>query len=128
MASGPPLFTHGDLGSWLRSPVDPDHASAVERVVWGWLRPILGVTERPADPSPELVAWAIELGAIAYSNPDGLASYALESERTQYSSERRNELLASVANGGTAPTAPGAVAPPRGCYPPINLSPDPLGL
>jgi hypothetical protein len=117
------LFSPEDLTNWLRQPVSADAADVVERVVWGWLRPLLNLTERPATPSDELTAWAIELGGIAYSNPEGLSSYSLESESTGYSSERRDELLRAVATGGTA--FDGAVPAPRGSFPTARRYPDP---
>ena len=117
------LFSAADLTSWLRQPVEEASAVAVEAVVWGWLRPLLDLTERPAEPSDELKAWALELGGIAYANPEGLSSYSLESESTSYSSERRDELLRAVAGGGT--TAPGAALSPVGTFPSARRYPDP---
>jgi hypothetical protein len=121
-----PLFSAEDLTAWLRQPVSDDASDVVERVVWGWLKPLLtpqGITERPVSPSDELKSWAIELGAIAYANPEGLDSYSLESESSKYSSERRDQLLRSVAGGGT--TAPGAALSPVGTFPGARRYPDP---
>jgi hypothetical protein len=121
-----PLFGASDLSSWLRQPVTDDAADVVERVVWGWLKPLLasqGVTERPTDPSDELKAWAIELGAIAYANPEGLDAYSLESESSKYSSDRRDQLLELAASGGTA--TPGVALAPKGSFPSARPYPDP---
>lgn len=118
------LFDSAALTSWLRQPVSTDAAEVVERVVWGWLRPLLQVAERPTEPSDELKAWALELGGIAYANPEGLSSYSLESESSGYSSERRDEILRTVVSGGTTPD--GGVPAPTGCFPPP--CPDPNWL
>lgn len=112
------LFTADDLADWLHQPVTPEGAAVTERVVWGWLSPILGLTDRPDPPTASQAAWAVELGGIAYVNPEGLASYALESEKSDYSSERRDEILRLAAGGGVA-------VKPRGSFPPAYCYPDP---
>lgn len=110
------LFTAADLNALPGiSGVTDEQATMVERIVWGWLRPVLGVQDRPDSISPELFSWAIELGAIAQENPAGLSSYQLGQERYGYSSERRAEILAGAAGGGQAST--GAPAP-LGSFPP----------
>lgn len=109
------LFSPADLAAWLRQPVTDEAAWLTETVVWGWLRPVLALTERPETASDELKAWAIELAGIAYSNPEGLGSYALESEKTVYSGERRAEILGLVSSGGESA---GPVPPARGTFPP----------
>lgn len=114
------LFEPSELADWLRQPVADEAAWMVEKVVWGWLRPVLVLDERPAETSDELKAWAIELGAIAYVNPEGLGSYALESEKSVYSGERRAELLGLAASGGV-PAGP--VPPARGTFPPAPCDP-----
>lgn len=118
-----PLFTGVDLTTWLQRPVSDEAGIMVERVVWGWLRPLLNVDERPDPPSDELFSWAIELGGIAFANPEGLASYSLEAESSSYSSERRDEILREVANGGVTPV--GASLPPKSSFPPAQEYPDP---
>jgi len=120
-----PLFTAADLQAYLRQPVIAAAGAVVERVVWGWLSPVLGLTERPtaADVTPQLAAWALELGAIAYSNPEGLSSYQLESESSVYSSERRDQILLLAAGGGKTPT--GAALAPTSSFPSARSYPDP---
>lgn len=118
-----PLFTATDLTDWLRQSVTAEAAAVTERVVWGWLRPLLGVTERPAAPSDELTSWAIELGGIAYSNPEGLSVYMLETERSNYSSERRDEILRMVATHGLV--APGGALSPKSSFPAAVDYPEP---
>lgn len=118
------LFTAEDLSTWLRQPVSSEAAVLVERVVWGWLGPLLGTTERPDPVSDKLAAWAIELGAIAYANPEGLSRYSLDSESSEYSSERRDEILRIAAGGGITPA--GAALAPSGCFPTARSYPDPV--
>lgn len=116
------LFTADDLGDLIDCTVSTEKAAAVERVVWGWLMPVLKLTERP-DPVPaDVFAWAIELGAIYHENPSGLEAYQLGNERTQYSAERRREILEDAGNGGVTPAA---VPAPRGKFPAAQCWPDP---
>jgi hypothetical protein len=117
-----PLFDENDLGNWLRQPVTAEASTIVERVVWGWLCPLLKVVDRPDDPSAQLLAWAIELGGIAFANPEGLSSYQLDSESSVYGSERREEILRAVVSGGEAPD--GVSPAPLGSFPPA--CPDPF--
>lgn len=118
-----PLFTATELSTWLRQPVTAQQGALVESVVWGWLQPLLGIDARPADVSDKLKAWAIELGAIAFANPEGLSRYSLDTESSDYSSERRDEILQLAAGGGT--TAPGSAVAPRGSFPDSRYYPDP---
>lgn len=117
------LFTAEDLNALPGiSGVTEAEGSAVERIVWGWIKPLLGVSERPDPVTDELFAAALELGAIYRSNPDGLSEYRLESESSKYSSERREEILQTIPGGGTAP---GGVLKPRGSFPAARAYPDP---
>lgn len=118
------LFSPQDLRDWLRAPVTPEAAAIAEKVVWGWLRPVLGIAERPITVPAEVFSWAVELGAIAHENPTGLEYYQLGPERQGYSVERRNQILrdaesyAGTINGGTSPGGP------QGCFPPAQPWPD----
>jgi hypothetical protein len=113
------LFDADALGGYLRKPVTADAATAVERVVWGWLKPVLGLEGRP-DPVPdEVFSWAIELGAIVYENPAGLSGQASGPFSVQFSSERKAEILTEAA--GTDGTAK-----PTGNFPPAPCWPDPI--
>lgn len=116
------LFTAAQLGDTLGFTVTTARAAAVEAIVWGWLKPVLGVTERPDPVTPELFSWAVELGAIAHENPSGLSYYQLGEERRGFSAERRQQVLAEAADGGV----PGAASRPRGCFPTAQDWPDPL--
>lgn len=120
------LFSGDDLENLLQEPVATGSAVTAERLVWGWLSPILDTLSRPVDVSPQLWSWAVELGAIAYSNPGGLSEYQLGGERQKFSAERRDQILADVASGGTA-SANGGVPAPQGDFPPVRCYPgDPL--
>jgi hypothetical protein len=117
------LFTAANLNALPSvSGVTADEATAVEAVVWGWLKPILNLIDRPDPVSPELFSWALELGAIYRTNPAGLSRKDLGPFSEQYSSERRDEILRTAAGGGTA--APGA-AKPLGSFPAARAYPDP---
>jgi hypothetical protein len=115
------LFTAGDLGEWLGRTVGNGKATMVERVVWGWLKPVLGAETRP-DPVPaEVFSWAVELGAIAHENPAGLSSKELGPGKAAFSAERRAEILrdADAYGGGTSALSP------QGSFPPAPVYPDP---
>lgn len=122
--AGTELFTAAQLGDWIGGTVEPARAVMAEQVVWGWLQPVLGLTERPTETQANLFSWALELGAIAYENPTGLASYQLGEERSQYSAERRDAVLATAAAGGVNPA--GSTASPRGSFPLAEPWADPL--
>ena len=118
------LFDENDLNALPGvDGVTAEEATAVERIVWGWLKPILKVIERPDPVSEELFAWALELGVIYRTNPEGLAEYSLEQERTKYTTKRRAELLGEVASGGTTI---GGVPSPVGSFPSARSYPDPV--
>lgn len=117
------LFTVDDLNDLPGiSGVDDAEATVVERIVWGWLQPVLGLTERP-DPVPDnLFSWAVELGAIYRTNPVGLSAKELGPFKEDYSSERRDEILRIAAGGGA--TAPGSALAPKSSFPPARRFPD----
>lgn len=119
------LFSADDLTHALREYVEEDDAVLAERMVWGWLSPILGLDERPDTVSDQLWGWAVELGAIYTENPSGLAAYQLGEERRQYSSARRNEVLEEVRASVSGDAAAGGTALPRGRFPKAAGYPDP---
>lgn len=108
------LFDNNDLTEWLGKPVTEQRAAAVERVVWGWLKPILGLADRPDPVSDEVFSWAIELGGIAHENPKGLSRRELGPYTEQFSTERRKEILDEVRE---SPSAGGASTKPTGSFP-----------
>ena len=118
------LFTAADLNALPEiSGVTDAEGTAVEAVVWGWLAPLLTLTERPDPVSPQLKAWALELGAIFRANPEGLSEKDLGPFTKKFSAERRNEILRTAATGGTV--APGAPSAPVGSFPAARAYPDP---
>jgi hypothetical protein len=117
-----PLFTAEDLSQLVPDEVEESKAARVERVVWGWLSPALGLTERPDQVSDQLFSWAVELGAIFHENPTGLSTYHLGQERFGYSSERRAEILSEA----TASTAGVPATASQGSFPDAQAWPDPI--
>lgn len=117
------LFNGADLTGLLHRTVTDDDVVAAEKVVWGRVRGLLGLDTRPDSLSDTLAGAVLELGAIAYTNPEALARYVLEGEMSFYDDARWNEILDSVATGGTV--APGASPAPRGSFPQPTCYPDP---
>lgn len=123
-APNPPtavLFTADDLTGWLGRTVTASRAAAVERVVWGWLKLALGLSDRPEPVPAEVFSWAVELGAIAHENPSGLSSEQLGPAQRAFSAERRAEILAAAEFGGSSATG----LQPQGSFPPAPRYPDP---
>lgn len=92
------LFSIGDLASYLQVPdIDDETTIRVRRYASGWLMAATGLTSWP-DPIPDdLWAWAIELAAIAFYNPDGKSREQIDDYLVQYASERRAEILDAAA-------------------------------
>lgn len=116
-----PLFVAADLSDWLGRAVTEPRAEIVESVVWGWLKPALGVSDRPNPVPDEVFSWAIELAAIAHENPSGLSSKQLGPASQSFSLERRNEILEGARAGWTGGDA---ALSPRGSFPPAIPYPD----
>lgn len=117
------LFTASDLNDLPEiDGVTDEEAAVVERIVWGWLKPLRGLDERPDPVDDDLFAWALELGAIYRTNPAGLSAKQMGHFQEQYSSERRDEILRMAAGGGVL--APGAPPKPVGSFPDPNAFPD----
>ncbi len=99
------LFTNEDLASWLQIPeVDNSSADRARRYASGWLSDATGIIEWP-DPVPDrLWTWGIELGGIAYNNPEGAASENIDDYRVQYDATRREQILdaARVAHASSS--------------------------
>lgn len=88
------LFTFGDLASYLKVPqVDNETATRARRTASGWLRSATGVSDWP-DPVPDdLFGWALELAAMVYTNPEGLASRVIGATTDTWPLGRRREIL-----------------------------------
>lgn len=119
--TGAEIFDADELTEWLGRQVSEARALIVERVVWGWLKLALGVETRPHPVPAEVFSWAIELGAIAHENPNGLSSEQLGPAQRQFSSERRAEILEAAAGASTGAGG----SRPRGSFPAAQPYPDP---
>ncbi|WP_327029713.1 hypothetical protein OG989_04105 [Micromonospora sp. NBC_01740] len=99
------LFTQPDLEAYLRQgTLDTESFARVQRVVSGWLRSATTLTEWP-DPIPDdLFGWGLELAAIAYSNPEGLASEAVGATSATWERGRRAEILRAAREAYPAVT------------------------
>jgi hypothetical protein len=114
-----PLFDAADLTIPLGREISNDKAEHAERIVWGWLKGPLGLTDRP-DPTPdEIFSWAVELGSIYIRNPSGLSSHQLGPAQQAFSSDRRNEILAGASGVATSSLRP------QGSFPDALRYPDP---
>lgn len=106
------LFDLVDLPSWLQVPgVDSETATRVRRAANGWLQDATGLSVWPSPVPDALWAWALELAAIAFRNPDALTSENIDDYASQRDRFRRREILAS------ARTAYNLAGRPQGSFP-----------
>lgn len=120
------LFTAAQLTELLGKPVTPARAEVVERVAWGWLKPILGWDERPAENEvpDELFGWALRLGAIVAENPAALEAKTVGPFTEQYAKDIK--AILDEVRASTLPTGAAAAANrPRGNFPEAPCYPDP---
>lgn len=120
------LFTAAQLTELLGKPVTTGRAEVVERVVWGWLKPVLGWDERPADDAvpDELFGWAVRLAAIIAENPAALEGKTVGPFSEQYAKNVK-DILDEVRNS-TLPTGTAAInGRPMGEFPEALCYPDP---
>lgn len=124
------LFTEQQLGNWLMYPSGANAARTllVEQVVTGWL---LDTTELDALPDPlppQLFAWALELGGIAYENPTTMTTDQTVDQTSSWATTRRGEILDAArawarrqpdnpTSGSAAGALPSGEFPPPQCYP-----------
>lgn len=116
------LFSVVDLAGYLHAQVDASQAAVTERVVFGWIKGATGLTERPNLVPEDLWAWAVELGALQYSNPEALKSTIADGNTgSTWAADRRDAILASVkhAYGGGS-------GRPQGAFPAAEPWPDPV--
>jgi hypothetical protein len=113
------LFSTAELTDYLQYTVTDAQAAIAERVVWGWMKPLLGLDDRPSPVPEDVFSWAVELGAIVHENPNGSVTASSTGATSDTFGPRRQEILNDVAlwGGGTA-TAP------RGSFPPANYWPE----
>lgn len=109
------LFEVEDLRRLLQlapEEFDTDAATVARRLAAGWLSDATGLTAWP-DPLPErLWAWAIELGAIAYNNPEAAQSEQIDDYRVAHDRDRRGQILADARQAYAV-----ATTGPQGSFP-----------
>jgi hypothetical protein len=122
------LVGPGQLSTYLQLPTREDSEDMAIRVAEGWLRgKCTQLTAWPPSPVPDdLWAWAIELAAMVYSNPEGLATRTVNEDTHGWIISRRAEILAAAAQryGGAAPQGsfPDSLDWPDGPYIPAAWS------
>jgi hypothetical protein len=90
------LFTNAEFASYLREPdpgVDNSSTDVVRRLAAGWLKSATGLADFTAPVDDQLFGWALELAAIAYRNPDGLASESIDDYQASWDRARRKDIL-----------------------------------
>jgi hypothetical protein len=87
------LFTNADFASYLHEDVDNSSTVVCRRLASGWLRSSTGLPDWVAPVDDQLFGWALELAAIAYRNPDGLASASVDDYAQQWDRSRRKQIL-----------------------------------
>jgi hypothetical protein len=103
------LFTDADLALWLQVPsVDSQTAASVRRAASGWLMRATGVTPWPPDPTipDDIWAWAVELAAIAFRNPDGAGSESIDDHSVSWDRQRRLDILREARTAYSTGGAP----------------------
>lgn len=116
------LVWPGQLAAYLQHTVRSDSELIAIEVAEGWLAAV-APPPWPQPPPSDLWAWALELAAIVYSNPQSLVSRSDDQETRGWATDRRREILeaAAASSHGTA----GATAAPIGCFPAPAAWPDP---
>lgn len=96
------LFTEDEFASYLHETVDNSTTDVVRRIAAGWLKSVTGLTSLAVPVDDQLFGWGLELAAIAYRNPDGLASEAIDDHTAVWDRLRRKDILqaARVAYSG----------------------------
>lgn len=82
-----------------------------------WLRGSVSAAVDEYPPREDLAAWALELAAMAYSNPEGLTSHTTADVTRVWSGSRRTEILAAAASAYPGTAGSGGGQAPRGSFP-----------
>jgi hypothetical protein len=90
------LFQISEFASYMQQDVDTSSATVARRVASGWLKSATGFTDWPAVVDDQLFAWGLELAAIAFRNPDGAASEAVDDHNVTWDRQRRKDILAAA--------------------------------
>ena len=118
------LFTEEHLTELLGKQVTVARGQLVERVVWGWLKPVLGWDDRPTDVPDELFAWALRLAAIVAENPAALESQTRGPFSEKYAADVES-ILDEVRNSDLPTGSAAGAGRPTGCFPEAPTYPDP---
>jgi hypothetical protein len=105
------LFTLDEFASYLQQDVDTSSATVARRVASGWLKSATGLSDWTAPVDDQLFGWGLELAAIAYRNPDGAATEAIDDHSVSWDRARRKDIL------DTARTTYGTAGQPRFSFP-----------
>src|SRR5690348_11002694 len=96
------LFTIEEFASFIQQDVDTSSATVARRVASGWLMSATGLSSFETV-DDRLFGWALELAAIAFRNPDGLASESIDDHNVTWDRQRRKDILTEVRTSyGTA--------------------------
>lgn len=90
------LFDLVDLASYMQRDLDTASATIARRVASGWLRSATGLSDWPSPVPDDLWTWALELAEMAYGNPSGLASEAVDDYSSTFDRARRAAILATA--------------------------------
>lgn len=97
------LFTIEEFASYLHQDVDTSSATVARRIASGWLKSATGLIDFTAPIDDQLFAWGLELAAIAFRNPDGVASESIDDHNVSWHRERWADILKAAATKfGTA--------------------------
>jgi hypothetical protein len=96
------LFTNEEFSSFVQEEVDNSTTDVVRRIAAGWLKAVTGLSGLAIPVDDQLFGWGLELAAIAYRNPGGLASEAVDDYNATWDRSRRGAILAAarLAYGG----------------------------
>lgn len=101
------LFELSEFASYLQQDVDTSSATVARRVASGWLKHATGLADWSVPVADQLFAWGLELVAIAFRNPDGVASESIDDHSATWDRLRRKEILdaakAAYNTGGGVP-------------------------
>lgn len=119
------LVEPADLGYLLQEDIGPGTGRVAIRVAEGWLRGATGLADWPAPVPADLWSWALELAALAYSNPASMSTETLGDYTAGWSGwalARRREILADARGA----YAVGAAETPMSAFPAAQPWPDPV--
>lgn len=85
-----------DLQDFLHRKLDPAAATIAIKVATGWLVDATRIADWPYPVPDEIFAWAVELAAIAWSNPEGLSTLAVGDVSRGWALTRKAEILTAA--------------------------------